>query len=156
MKASDVMTAEVVTVPSKATIFAAASLMLDRHISGLPVVNDDGRLVEIVTEGDLFRRYEIGTEHDPSLRSPGSISNFETFRKFVKSHGRHVDEVMTRDVFRVFKNTPLAKVAALLELKRIKRVPVMDDSKIVGIVSRADLLRVLVSTPDSSTLAAGG
>jgi len=150
MKASDVMSTDVVTISSKATIFEAAKLMLDRGISGLPVVNGEGRLVGMLTEGDLFRRWEIGTEPHPAVRSRGSISNFEIFCEYLKSHGRHVEDVMTRDVVRVFENTPLAEIAALLESKRIKRVLVMGKREIRGIVSRADLLRALVSTADPS------
>ena len=153
MKASDVMSTDVKTISCKATILEAATLMLDHGISGLPVVNSEGRLVGIVTEGDLFRRWEIGTEPHPAVRSQGSRSNFEIFCEYLKSHGRHVEDVMTRDVIRVFENTPLAEIAALLESKRIKRVPVMGDGKMRGIVSRADLLRALVRTADPSTAA---
>jgi CBS domain-containing protein len=145
MKAKDVMSAEVVTISFKATVFEAAKLMLDRRISGLPVVNDEGHLVGVVTEGDFLRRTEIGTELHPWLRSPGSESNFQLYCEFFKSHGRHVEDIMSRDVVRVFENTPLAEVAALLELKRIKRVPVMRNGEMMGIVSRADFLRALVS-----------
>lgn len=153
MKARDVMSTDVTTISPKAAIFEAAKLMLDRGISGLPVVNQEERLVGIVTEGDLFRRCEIGTEHHPAVRSQGSISNFEIFCEYLKSHGRHVEDVMTRDVVRVFENTRLAEIAALLESKRIKRVPVMGEGKICGIVSRADLLRALVRAADPSVAA---
>lgn len=146
MKARDVMSAPVVTVPAAATTIQAARILLDNRISGAPVVDDERRLVGIVTEGDLIRRCEIGTEHDPMQQSPGSLSNLDAVRRFLKSHGREVADIMTRDVVRVFEETPLARVAALLELKRIKRVPVMRDGKIVGVVSRADLLRALVDT----------
>jgi len=144
MEAKDVMSTEVVTISCKATVLDAAKLMLDRRISGLPVVDEEGRLVGMVSEGDLLRRIEIGTELHPWVQNPGSITDFELFRKYFKSHGRHVEDVMTRDVVRVFENTPLAKVAALLELKRIKRVPVMGNGAIVGIISRADFLRALI------------
>ncbi|MBV8122358.1 MAG: CBS domain-containing protein, partial [Alphaproteobacteria bacterium] len=98
MKASDIMSAFVATVPAAATIIEAARIMLDHGVSGLPVVNDEGRLVGMITEGDLFRRYEIGTEANPSLRSTGAEPNSEIGRQFIKSQGEHVADVMTRDV----------------------------------------------------------
>ena len=149
MNAKDVMSVEVVTISCKATVLEAAKLMLDRRIAGLLVVSEEGRLVGMATEGDLLRRIEIGTELHPSMRSPGSICNFELFCEYLKSHGRYVEAVMTRDVVRVFANTRLADIAALLELKRIKQVPVMGNGKIIGIVSRADFLRALLSRAES-------
>ena len=88
MKASDVMSGAVVTVSAEATVVEAAKLLLDRRISGVPVVDDAGRLVGIVTEGDLFRRCEIGTEHDPRQRSQGRPSHPDIARQYLKSHGR--------------------------------------------------------------------
>jgi CBS domain-containing protein len=143
MKARDVMSKTVVTVPAAATIVDAAKILLDHGVSGAPVVDGEGRLVGMLTEGDLFRRYEIGTEPDPAALSPG-VAYLDIARRFVKSHGERVEDVMTRDVVRVFEDTPLARVAELMGLKRIKRVPVVRDGEIVGIVSRADLLRALV------------
>jgi CBS domain-containing protein len=152
MKAVDVMTPDVVTIWSKASVAEAAKLMLDRGISGLPVVNDEGRLSGMITETDLLRRVEIGTEQHHSARGEQSMSAYDLACEYLKSHGRQVEEIMSRDVVRVFENTPLAEVAALMELKRIKRVPVMSDGKIVGIVSRADLLRALVSQVGSPAI----
>jgi CBS domain-containing protein len=149
VKACEVMSTAVTTVAAEATIIEAAKVMLEHGISGVPVVDNEGCLVGIVTEGDLFRRCEIGTEPDPSMQSQGPSSNLDTFRRFAKSHGRQVRDIMTRDVVRVFEDTPLARVAALLDLKQIKRMPVMRDGRIVGIVSRADLLRALVSLAGS-------
>jgi CBS domain-containing protein len=149
MKASDIMSAPVVTVLAGATIVEAAKVLLEHRISGAPVINDEGRLVGMVTEGDLFRRSEIGTEPDPRQRSQGSPSRPDTFRCYLKSHGRQVKDIMTTDVVRVFEDTPLAEIAALLDLKRIKRVPVMRQGDIVGIVGRSDLLRALVSAADA-------
>jgi CBS domain-containing protein len=152
MKAVDVMTPNVVTIWSKASVVEAAKLMLERGISGLPVVNDEGRLTGIVTEGDLFRRVEIGTEPRHSGQSSPSKSSYVLLCEYLKSRGQRVENIMSPDVIRVFENTPLAEVAALLDLKRIKRVPVMRDGKMVGIVSRADLLRALVRQIESSAV----
>jgi CBS domain-containing protein len=152
MKAVDVMTPKVVTIWSKASVVEAAKLMLERGISGLPVVNDEGRLTGIVTEGDLFRRVEIGTEPRRSDRSSRPKSRYDFMCECLKSRGQRVENIMSPDVIRVFENTPLAEVADLLDLKRIKRVPVMRDGKMVGIVSRADLLRALVHRIESSAV----
>jgi CBS domain-containing protein len=149
MKASDIMSSPVVTVPAGATIVEAAKVLLEHRISGAPVINDEGRLAGMVTEGDLFRRTEIGTEPDPRQRSQGSRVHPDTSRRYLKSHGQQVKDIMTTDVVRVFEDTPLAQIAALFDLKQIKRVPVMRQGSIVGIVSRSDLLRALVSTANA-------
>ena len=116
MKAKDVMSVDVATISCRATVLEAAKLMLDRRISGLAVVNEEGRLVGIVTEGDLLRRAEIGTELHPSMPNLQAIDDPKLFGEYSKSHGRHVEDIMTRDVVRVFENTPLAEVAALMAL----------------------------------------
>jgi CBS domain-containing protein len=149
MKVKDVMSVDVVTISCKATVLEAAKLMLDRRISGLPVVNEEGRLVGIITEGDLLRRAEIGTEFLPSMPNPEAL-DFKLFGEYSKSHGGHVEDIMTRDIVRVFENTPLAEVAALMALKRVKRVLVMSNDKVVGIIARADFLRALVSRSQSA------
>jgi CBS domain-containing protein len=149
MKASDVMSAPVATVPAETTVVKAAKIMLNHGVSGLPVVDHEGRLVGIVTEGDLFRRFEIGTEPDPLQQSAGPLSYPDTARGYVKSHGQQVKDIMTRDVVRVYEDTPLARVAELLDLKHIKRVPVMRDGNIIGVISRADLLRAVVSAAEA-------
>jgi CBS domain-containing protein len=149
MKAKDVMSVEVVTISSRATVLEAAKLMLDRRISGLPVVNEEGRLVGIVTEGDLLRRAEIGTELLPSMPNPQAL-DFKLFGEYSRSHGGHVEDIMTRDVVRVFEYTPLTEVAALMALKRIKRVLVMGNGTVAGIITRADFLRALVSRTEST------
>jgi CBS domain-containing protein len=152
MKAQDVMSVDVVTISCRATVLEAAELMLDRRISGLPVVNEEGRLVGIVTEGDLLRRAEIGTELHPSMPNPQAIDDPKLFGEYLKSHGRHVEDIMTRDVVRVCENTPLENVAALMALKRIKRVLVMGDDKVAGIITRADFLRAFVNRADHPPL----
>jgi CBS domain-containing protein len=116
MKAKDVMSVDVATISCRATVLEAAKLMLDRRISGLAVVNEEGRLVGIVTEGDLLRRAEIGTELLPSMPNPEAIDDSKLFGEYFESYGGHVEDIMTRDVVRVFENTPLAEVAALMAL----------------------------------------
>ena len=144
MKASDLMTSLVVTVRADATIEYAAQLMLQYRISGLPVTDSDGAVLGIITESDLLRRAETGTEnrHDrwaSLLIGPGRLA-----REYVRTHGRKVAEVMTERVFIVTPETPLADLVALMETKHVKRVPVVDQGRLVGIVSRADVMATLV------------
>jgi len=146
MKASDVMSRNILSVGRDATIAEAIRLMLDNQISGLPVIDAAGRLVGILTEGDLLRRSETGTErHRPRwleiLMGPGRLAG-----EYVRTHGRKVEEIMTRDLVSVTPDTPLDEIVALMERRRIKRVPVLDGDVPVGIVSRADLLRALART----------
>lgn len=146
MKVRDVMTQPVVSVESEAPISLAIRLMLQKKISGLPVVDTAGNLVGVVTEGDFLRRAETGTKFTPPrwlefLMGPGPMA-----RDYVKAHGRKVSEVMTRDVKTVDEDTQLSDVVALMERYRIKRIPVLRGKKLTGIVTRANLLRALVST----------
>src|SRR5271169_3398294 len=154
MRAMDVMTTGVITVHPDTSVQEVAKLLSEKGISGVPVVDAAARLVGIVSEGDLLHRVETGTER-PSERLPGRrrswwldtiASDQELARDYVKSHGRAAKEVMTRDVIWVTDTTELADVAMLLETKRIKRVPVLRDGKLVGIVSRANLVRALAIT----------
>jgi CBS domain-containing protein len=143
MKAADVMTRRIVSVPPEASIAEAVRTMLEHGISGLPVVDADGEVAGIITEGDLLRRSETGTERKrprwiEMLVGPGRLAS-----EYVHTHGRKVSEIMTTDVASVAENAALADVVELMERKRIKRVPVLRDGRIVGIVSRANLLRAL-------------
>ena len=144
-ESKDVMTANVITVAPHAPILAALQLMLQHHISGLPVVDEKRNLVGIVTEGDFLRRAETGTERQRSrwfefLIGPGALAG-----DYVHTHGRRVDEVMTGDVRTVADDAPLDVIVALMEKHRIKRIPVVRGGELVGIVSRANLLHALAS-----------
>jgi CBS domain-containing protein len=146
MKAADIMTRPVITVTPQTWIAEAARLMLQFHISGLPVVDDAGRVVGIVTEGDLLRRSELGTEHQHTrwvelLIGPGRLA-----RDYVDAHARTVGEVMSEDVAFVTSETTLPGLVRLMEKRQVKRVPVIDNGALVGIVSRANLVRALVHT----------
>jgi len=143
MIASDVMTRNVISVPPDSTVADAVEMMLGRGISGLLVVDASGMLAGIVTEGDLLRRDELGTQRRRSwwlrlLASPGRQA-----ADFTRAHGRKVADVMTRDVLSVAADAPLSDIVALMEEHRVKRVPVLDGDRVVGVVSRADLLRAL-------------
>jgi CBS domain-containing protein len=146
MNAADVMTRRAISVAPDAPIEDAVKLMLDHGISGLLVVDAAGKLVGIVSEGDLLRRSELGTGRQRSwwlklLLSPGRQAG-----DFTRSHGRKVSDVMTGDVVSVDANAPLSDIVELMERHRIKRVPVTDHERVVGVVSRADLLRALAVT----------
>ena len=144
MKVSDVMTQKVISVLPSGGIADAIRLMLDNRISGLPVIDGESRLVGMVTEGDLLRRAETGTTRRRArwlefLLSPGKLAE-----EYTHTHGRHVDEVMTRDVVTTTEAAPLDRVVELMERNRIKRLPVVRGGKVIGIVSRANLLHALV------------
>jgi CBS domain-containing protein len=143
MIASDVMTRNVISVPPDATIADAVELMLERGISGLLVVDNSGTLVGIVTEGDLLRRDEIGTRRHRSWWLRLIASPSRQAADFTRTHGRKVADVMTHDVLAVDAKAPLTDIVALMEERRVKRVPVLDGDRVVGVVSRADLLRAL-------------
>ncbi len=149
MKASDVMNREVVTVSGKASLEDAARLMLQNRISGLPVVNDQGAVIGMITEGDLLKRAETGTAHRAgwlaAFISPGRVA-----QEYAHSHARKVDEVIDGDVISVTPDTSLAEVVATMESRRVKRLPVLDGGRLVGIVARADLVRALAKVMPGS------
>jgi len=149
MRAMDIMTTDVITVDPDMTVQDLAKLLAERGISGAPVVDASGRLVGIVSEGDLLHRAEIGTarRHRERRRS-WWLDDFasDLARDYIRSHGRTVKDIMTRGVVTVTEATDLGEVAALLEAKRIKRVPVTRDGKVIGIITRANLVRALAST----------
>jgi CBS domain-containing protein len=149
MRAMDVMTTDVITVDPDTTVQALATLLAERGISGAPVVDASGHLVGVVSEGDLLHRAEIGAARRHRVRRRSWwLDHYaaENAREYVKDHGRTVGDVMTRDVVAVNEDTELADVAALLEAKRIKRVPVIRDGKVVGIISRANIVRAVGAT----------
>jgi CBS domain-containing protein len=145
MKVADVMTRQVVTIDKDAPIGTAARLLLEHRISGLPVVDAAGNLEGIITEGDFLRRAETGTQRRRPrwlefILGPGRLA-----QEYVHTHGRRVNDVMTRRVHTVTEDTPLEDVVRRMEKHRIKRFPVVQDGKLVGIVSRANLLRALAA-----------
>jgi CBS domain-containing protein len=150
MRAANVMTTEVIYVGPDTSVQALAALLSERGISGGPVVDADNRVVGIVSDGDLLHRIETGTQRRTTRRSSwwleGIASDRELARDYVKSHARTVKGVMTRDVVSVSDTTNLADIAMLLEARQIKRVPVVRDGKLVGIVTRANLVSALATT----------
>jgi CBS domain-containing protein len=154
MRAAEVMTKDVVSVGPDESILEAARLMLQRKISGLPVVDTGGNLVGIVTEGDFLRRAELGTGRPRPrwlefLVGPGRLA-----AEYTQSHGRKVSEVMTADPWTVTEDTPLGDIVELMERRHVKRTPVTRGTKIVGIVTRASLVRALVGLARKARLGA--
>lgn len=148
MQARDIMTERVVTVGPDTSVREIATLLLERRISAVPVVEESGEIVGIVSEGDLIHRNEIGTE----LRGRSwwlrlFDDSAALAERYSKSHGAKARDVMTRDVVGVDETASLADIAELLETKHIKRVPVIRDGRLAGIVSRADLVRALAAIP---------
>ena len=144
MNAADIMTPDVITVGPDTPLDQIVTLMLDGRISGIPVVDEDA-VIGIVTEGDLLRRVELGSEPRRSHLLELVSRATPLAAEYVRSHGRKASEVMTESVITVDDTTPIAEIARILETRRIKRVPVLRDGKLVGIVSRANLLRALAT-----------
>ncbi|QOR38145.1 CBS domain-containing protein [Billgrantia diversa] len=151
MQAVDVMTAKVITVSPDADVREIARLLLENNISAVPVVGESDEILGIVSEGDLMRRVENDEGRQKSwwlrIFAGGSSAS-----EYVKSHARRASEIMTRDPITISEDEPLHRVAKLLEKHHIKRVPVVRNGKLVGIVSRANLLRGFSATaPDTET-----
>ena len=145
MRAHQIMTRSVATVTPDTTILEAANIMLRRHVSALPVLDRAGKLVGIVSEGDFIRRSEIGTQRKRGrwlgfLLGPGQAAD-----DFVREHGRKVSEVMSPTPLTITGETTLEEIVASMETNGVKRLPVMRGDKLVGVVSRADLLRAVAS-----------
>jgi CBS domain-containing protein len=145
MRAHQIMTKDVITVTPHTSIQDAANIMLRCHLSGLPVVDDDGSLIGIVSESDFLRRAETGTARKRSailqfFAGAGKLAN-----EFVHERGRKVEDVMTRDAVTVSEQTPLSELVELMEKHGIKRLPVMSGKVLVGIVTRSNLLQAVTS-----------
>jgi len=145
MKVSDIMTRRVVSIAPDATVVDAVGLMLKDHISGLPVIDHDHKLIGIVSEGDFLRRAETGTEPGRSRWLDVLLGPAEAAKSYVHSHSMKIRDIMTKDVVTANEQMSLDEVVHLLEVHHIKRVPVMRAGKVVGIVSRANLMRALAS-----------
>ena len=145
MKARDVMVSPVITVKPSSSVREVAKTFLERRISAVPVVDDQGKLVGIVSEGDLIHRAEAGTERKRSWWLQGLIGDETLAAEYVKAHARKVADVMTRRVITASPDTPLHEIASVLENNSIKRVPIVKDGQVVGIVSRANLIQAVAS-----------
>ena len=144
MLARDVMVAPVITVKQSMTVRVIAKLFVDRGISGAPVVDDNGHMIGIVSENDFLHRAEVGTERRRSrwlLAYDAALA-----ADYIKSHAQHVTDVMTRSVVSAEPETPLRDVAMLMEKHSIKRIPIVTNGELVGIVTRSNLVQALAST----------
>lgn len=146
MKAHEIMTRDVVTVSPSTSVRDVAALMTEKRISGVPVVSDDGTVVGIISESDLMRRAELGTEAPRKwwlsfFSDPDALA-----RQYTKAHGLTAEDVMTRQVHTIGEDAELQEIASTFERRRVKRLPVLRDGTLVGIISRADLVRALSKT----------
>lgn len=144
MKAIDIMTRDMVTIGPDATVAEVAKLLDEKDVSALPVL-EDGALIGIVSEADLLHRIEIGTDKRRPWWLEAVTPSHSLAAEFVQSHGKIVSDVMTRNVVSVSEDTPLSDIATILERHRIKRVPVVKDGELIGIVSRSNLIQALAS-----------
>jgi CBS domain-containing protein len=151
MKASEIMTKRVISIEPEATIVQAIKLMLKNHLSGLPVIDGSGNLVGIITEGDFLHRREIGTELKRNAWLDAIFGPEQSAQDYVRAHGIRVAELMTRPPITVDADTSLDKVVHLMERHHIKRLPVLRKGKLVGIISRANLIRALASIHRASS-----
>src|SRR4051812_9407454 len=143
MRAHQIMTRSVISVTPDTSIVEAANIMLKRHVSGLTVVDDTGKLVGVVSEGDFIRRSEIGTGRKRGRWLRFILGPARSATDFVHEHGRKVSEVMTPSVVTIAEDIALAEIVDLMERNNVKRLPVVRGDKVVGIVSRANLLQAV-------------
>ena len=144
MIVADVMTRNCVTIAPDATVEEAVNLMLSRQVSGLFVVDKTGELAGVVTEGDLLRRDELGTQRHRPWWLRLLVSPAQQAHDFTRANGRHVRDVMTEDVLSIAQDAALEDVVTTMEKHRIKRLPVTAGGRVVGVVSRSDLMRALI------------
>jgi len=147
MRARDIMTTELVTVAPSTSVSALAQLLVERKISAAPVV-EDGKLVGLVSEGDLLHRDEVGTEEQPSWWRELFRSTEDRAKAYLKAHGQKAGDVMTTNLMTAGPDADVGEIAEIMERHRVKRVPVVDQGRLMGVVSRADLLRLLVKAAD--------
>jgi CBS domain-containing protein len=145
MKASDIMVTDVITVTPESDVHQVATILLTNHISAAPVVDANGRLVGMISEGDLLHRGEAGTAHARPWWLQMLMSRELLAEEFLRENSRRVGDIMTREVVTAGPDMPVADIATLLERNRIKRAPVVKNGRVVGIVSRANLIQALAT-----------
>jgi CBS domain-containing protein len=148
------MVARVMSIGPDASVQEAARILLANRISAVLVIGENHDLLGLLSEGDLLRRVEMGTERLTSWRRADLTATARQIlaEEFVKSHSRKVADVMTRDVITAERDTPLVEIARLMETNHVKRIPIVEDDKIVGIVSRANILQALVNLYDDASV----
>ncbi len=143
MNAQDIMTRTVATARPDSSLTDAIALMLERDVSGLPVMDADGHLVGMLTEGDLLRRGETGTEESHGRWWRFALGSGRLATEYVRAHSRLVSDLMTREVISAGEDTPLEEIVTLMERNYIKSVPILRDGVLTGLISRADLIKAL-------------
>jgi CBS domain-containing protein len=155
MNVAALMSTNIVSVLPSTTLADAVRIMIANRVSGLPVLESDGRLVGMITEGDLLRRTELESEGKQPSWLKVFLMPARVAADYVATHGRHVSEVMTPNPISINPATDLAEVARLMLHKHVKRLPVLEAGRMVGIVSRSDVLRALarklVEVPEERT-----
>jgi len=156
MQVKDIMTINVISIGADESVAKAASLMLQNRISGLPVVDTEGELVGMVTEGDFLRRRELGTQRRRRkwlefIVGPGKLAE-----DYVRTSGRKVEDVMTPDPWTISEDDTLEAIVEMMERHHIKRLPVTQCGRMVGIVSRANLMHALATVARDLPPPAGG
>jgi CBS domain-containing protein len=149
MKACDVMVSPVTTVTLRTSVRDLARTMLEKRISGVPVVDDSGKLVGMVSEGDLLHRSEAGTERRLSGWLRMLAGDDQLAADYIKARGRRVADIMTQRVVTATPDTPLHEVAMLMESHAIKRIPIVQDGRLVGIITRANLVQAVAGVPEA-------
>jgi CBS domain-containing protein len=155
MQAKDIMARDVITISEASTVRDVADILLEHGISAVPVVDASGRVTGMVSEGDLLHRSEAGTGRRRSWWLSLFANADVLADEFVKQHSRRVSDIMTRNVITAGPMAELIEIAELLEKNRIKRVPIVEDGKLVGIVSRANLVQALTRLPEESKTSEG-
>jgi CBS domain-containing protein len=145
MNASDIMMRKVITTHPQTSVSRVAKQLVDNDISALPVVDDDGQMVGIISEADLIRREELGSEKIRPWWLEAITPGATLAKEFAEAHGKRVEELMSTRVVTATEDATLGEIASLLEKHRIKRVPILKDGKLVGIVSRSNLIQALAS-----------
>jgi CBS domain-containing protein len=154
MKASDIMVRRVLTTHPQTSVSQVAKQLVDNDISALPVVDDAGNVVGVISEADLMHRKELGSEKTRAWWIEAMTPGATLADEFAQSHGKRVEELMSTRVISATPDASLGEIASLLEKHRIKRVPIMKDGKIVGIVSRSNLVQALASAKSNGVTAA--
>jgi len=145
MQAKDIMTSNVVSISPEAGVRHAIAVMMQNNISGLPVVDDEGRICGILTEGDLLLRREIRLA--PRATRNAEVTSDVDLDRYIRGNGWSVRDIMSRDVIVASPDSEVSDIAESLEVHRIKRIPIVDDGRLVGIVSRRDILALITDTP---------
>jgi CBS domain-containing protein len=152
MKAQEIMTRDVITVRPETLVRDIALLMVEKHISGVPVLTDNGKLIGMVSQTDLLHRAEVGTEHKYKWWLRLFADSGTLAREYAKAHGLTAKDIMSRHLVSVREDAELRDVARILDKRRIRRVPVVREGHLIGIITRSDLVRALSKVPVSKTV----